>query len=232
MKSQRTRIMHCLLWNPPQEQLLRLLCDKALVVAKISSKQVKNLGTSELKASYRLTGDAASLPNVTTVSQHSFDLASERENKAPVTSLSRVATVLCMYVIAHTSCVIYSRMLLSMFPLLFAAQAYPWAPFDLVSDGDLFECPYPSSLFLFDLVSSSAHSAFLLHGTASTARGVTVSRRGDYALLSLRQSLHSGSLRVLQSLGLCVRPGLGQICGSRSLCGTSCVHRCWRSPGH
>ncbi len=159
----------------PQEQLLRPLCQKALVVAKISSKQVKNLGTSELKASYKLTGDAASLPNVTTVSQHSFDLASERENKAPVTSLSRVATVLCMYVIAHTSCVIYSRMLLSMFPLLFAAQAYPWAPFDLVSDGDLFECPYPSSLFLFDLVSSSAHSAFLIHGTASTARGVTVS---------------------------------------------------------
>ena len=164
MKSQRTRIMHCLLWNLPQEQLLRPLCDKALVVAKISSKQVKNLGTSELKASYRLTGDAASWLNVTPVSQHSFDLASERENKAPVTSLSRVATVLCMYVIAHKSCVIYSRMLLSMFPLLFAAQAYSWAPFDLVS--------------------SSAHSAFLLHATASTHRGVTVSRRGDHALLS------------------------------------------------
>ena len=83
----------------PQEQLLRPLCQKALVVAKISSKQVKNLGTSELNASYRLTCDAASLPNVTTVSQHSFDLASERENKAPVPSLSREATVLCMYVI-------------------------------------------------------------------------------------------------------------------------------------
>ena len=142
MKSQRTHIMHCLLWNPSHEQLLRPLCQQALVLAKISSRQVKNPGTSELKASYRLTGDAASLPNVTTVSQHSFDLASERENKAPVTSLSRVATVLCMYVIAHTSCVIYSRKLLSMFTLLFAAQAYPLAPFDLVSGCDLFHCPY------------------------------------------------------------------------------------------
>ncbi len=70
-----------------------------------------------------------------------------------------------------------------MFPLLFAAQAYPLAPFDLVSGCDLFDCPYPSALFLFDLVSSSAHSAFLLHGTASTARGVTASPSGDYALL-------------------------------------------------
>ena len=152
MKSQRTRIMHCLLWNPPQEQLLRLLCDKALVVAKISSKQVKNLGTSELKASYRLTGEGASLPNMTTVSQHSFDLASERENKAPVPNLCRLATELCMYVIAHTSCVVYSRMLLSMFPLLFAAQALRWALYDLASDGDFVVCPFPSSLFLFDLV--------------------------------------------------------------------------------
>ena len=121
---QRTHIMHCSLWNPPQEKLLRPLCQKALVVAKIFSKQVKNLGTSELKASYRLTCEGASLPNVTTVSQHSFDPA---------------------------SCVIYSRMLLSMFPLLFAAQAYPWAPFDLVSDGDLFECPYPSFYFFSTL---------------------------------------------------------------------------------
>ena len=96
---QRTHIMHCSLWNPPQEQLLRPLCQKALVVAKISSKQVKSLGTSELKASYKQTGDAAPLPNMITVSQHSFDLASERENKAPVPSLSREATVLCMYVI-------------------------------------------------------------------------------------------------------------------------------------
>ena len=99
MKSQRTRIMHCLLWNPPQEQLLRPLCDKALVVAKISSKQVKNLGTNELKASYKQTGDAAPLPNMITVSQHSFDFASDRENKAPVPSLSREATVLWMCVI-------------------------------------------------------------------------------------------------------------------------------------
>ncbi len=44
--------------------------------------------------------------------------------------------MLCMYVIAHTSCVVYSRMLLSMFPLLFAAQALPWAPYDLASDGE------------------------------------------------------------------------------------------------
>ena len=35
------------------------------------------------------------------------------------------------------------------------------------------DCPYLSSKFLFDLVSSSAHSAFLVHGTASSACGVT-----------------------------------------------------------
>ena len=46
-----------------------------------------------------------------------------------------------MYVIAHTSCVIYSRKLLSMFTLLFAAQAYPLAPFDLVSGCDLLSLP-------------------------------------------------------------------------------------------
>ena len=83
----------------PQEQMLRPLCQKALVVATLCSKQVKNLGTSEQIASYKQTGDAAPLPNMITVSQHSFDLASERENKAPVPSLSREATVLCMYVI-------------------------------------------------------------------------------------------------------------------------------------
>ena len=83
----------------PQEQLLRPLCQKALVVATICPKQVNNLGTNELKASYKQTGDAAPLPNMITVWQHSFDLASERENKAPIPSLSREATVLCMYVI-------------------------------------------------------------------------------------------------------------------------------------
>ena len=127
--------------------------------------------------------------NWTMMRMISFDLASERESKAPVTSLSRVATVLCLYVIAHTSCVIYSRMLLSMFPLLFAAQAYPWAPFDLVSDGDLFQCPFSSSLFLFDLVSSSAHSAFLTHACVCIRRHFWLSRYGMLAasaLLELR----------------------------------------------
>ncbi len=36
-----------------------------------------------------------------------------------------------------------------MFPLLFAAPAYPLAPFDLVSCRDLFDCSYPSAFFLF-----------------------------------------------------------------------------------
>ena len=96
---QRTHTSCTVYSSIPQEQLLRPLCQKALVVATICPKQVNNLGTNELKASYKQTGDAAPLPNMITVSQHSFDLASERENKAPVPSLSREATVLCMYVI-------------------------------------------------------------------------------------------------------------------------------------
>ena len=104
------------------------------------TKQVMRFGTDELKASYKQTGDSAPLPNMITVSHHSFDLASERENKAPLPSLGRVATVLCMCVIAHTSCVIHSRMLLSMSPYLFVASALPWTPCDLVLDGDLVEC--------------------------------------------------------------------------------------------
>ena len=142
---------------------------------------------------------------MTTVSQHSFDLASEKGNVAPAPTLCRLATELCMYVIAHTFCVVHSRMLLSMFPLLFTAQALRlalydlasngdfvvFAIYDLASDGDFVVCP---CLFLsfFDLVSKSANSAFLLHGTATTVGGVTVVRRGDYVLSSLRQRLHSG----------------------------------------
>ena len=86
-----------------------------------------------------------------------------------------------MYVIAHTFSVVRSTMLPSMFPLLFTAQALRWALYDLASDGDfvvfaLYDlasdgdfvvCP---CLFLsfFDLVSKSAKSSFLIHGTATT----------------------------------------------------------------
>ena len=86
-----------------------------------------------------------------------------------------------MYVIAHTFCVVHSRMLLSMFPLLFTAQALRlalydlasngdfvvFAIYDLASDGDFVVCPC-LFLFFFDLVSKSANSAFLVHGTATT----------------------------------------------------------------
>ena len=131
-------------------------CESQKTPMSEQTKQVMRFGTNELKASYKQTGDSAPLPNMITVSHHSFDLASERENKAPVPSLGRVATVLCMCVIAHTSCVIHSRMLLSMSPYLFVAPALPWTPCDLVLDGDLVECSYLFSLFLFDLVSGSA----------------------------------------------------------------------------
>ena len=42
-----------------------------------------------------------------------------------------------MYVIAHTFSVVRSRMLPSMFPLLFTAQALRWALYDLASDGEV-----------------------------------------------------------------------------------------------
>ena len=73
---------------------------------------------------------------MTTVSQHSFDLASEKLNKASDPTLCRLATELCMYVIAHTFCVVRSRMLPSMFPVLFTAQALRRALYDLASDGE------------------------------------------------------------------------------------------------
>ena len=67
-----------------------------------------------------------------------------------------------MYVIAHTSCEVDSRMLLSMYSLLFTAQALRWAQYDLSSDSDFVE--YPSlALSFFDLVSCSGNSALVFH---------------------------------------------------------------------
>ena len=87
------------------------------------------------------TGDADPLPKMTTVSQHSFDLASEKElNKDKTAStLCRFATEICMYVIAHSSCEVDSRMLLSMYSLLFSAHALRWAQYDFSSDSDFVE---------------------------------------------------------------------------------------------
>ena len=70
-----------------------------------------------------------------------------------------------MYVIAHTSCGVYSRMLLSMYPLLFTAQALRWAQYDLSSDSDFVEYPF-LVLFLFHLVSCSGNSALVFHSIA------------------------------------------------------------------
>ena len=70
-----------------------------------------------------------------------------------------------MYVIAHTSCEVDSRMLLSMYSLLFTAQALRWAPYDLSSDSDFVEYPF-LVLFLFHLVSCSGNSALGFHSIA------------------------------------------------------------------
>ena len=82
-----------------------------------------------------------------------------------------------MYIIAHTECVVYSRMVLSMFPLLFTVEALRWAQYDLASDGDFLECP-----FLFLSSSTLCHAV----GTAET-EGREMKRRylhlchgGDY----------------------------------------------------
>ena len=98
---------------------------------------------------------------MTTVSQHSFDLASEKGNVASAPTLCRLATELCMYVIAHTFCAVHSRMLLSMFPLLFTAQALRLALYDLASNGDF------AVFALYDLASDGEVVAFALYDLAS-----------------------------------------------------------------
>ena len=89
-----------------------------------------------------------------------------------------------MYVIAHTFSVVRSRMLPSMFPLLFTAQALRWALYDLASDGEVV------AFALYDLASDGdfvvCPCLCYLFGKAFTAARSEFSNLFGYAVVHCR----------------------------------------------